>query len=166
MKHGTRTPASPRYHPPYISQDGTTHSVIVGYGPIDVWYDCEGCMHEAVEWASDHGFSQCVSPDIKREGTDNGLWVTAHHKRWTLWDRHEVAHGVVISNDWFGDRLNWWFGDRHACHLFSRRNKFVDAKNKKNATCALCAVLATERIDKRRKQAANKKKQAADAKGQ
>ena len=66
-------------------------------------------MHEADEWASDHGFSQCVSPDIKREGTDNGLWVTAHHKRWTLWDRHEVAHGVVISNDWFGDRLNWWF---------------------------------------------------------
>ena len=93
MKHGTRTPASPRYHPPYISQDGTTHSVIVGYGPIDVWYDCEGCMHEAVEWASDHGFSQCVSPDIKREGTDKGLWATAHHKRWTLWDRHEVAHG-------------------------------------------------------------------------
>ena len=48
----------------------------------DVWYDCQGCLHESQEWAEDNGFSQCVSPNITREGTDNGLWVTANEDRW------------------------------------------------------------------------------------
>ena len=46
-----------------------------GGSSIDVWYDCEGCLGESDEWAVAHGFDQCVSPYIKREGTDNGQWV-------------------------------------------------------------------------------------------
>ena len=48
----------------------------------DVWYDCPGCLHESQLWAEQNGFSQCVSPDITREGTDNGLWVSANEDRW------------------------------------------------------------------------------------
>ena len=49
---------------------------------IDVWYDCRGCLRESDIWARANGYLQCVSPHIEREGTDNGLWVTAHEERW------------------------------------------------------------------------------------
>ena len=53
-----------------------------GTRDIDVWYDCIFCLDEAEIWARRHGFTQCVSPDIKREGTDGGEWVQANAGRW------------------------------------------------------------------------------------
>ena len=49
---------------------------------IDVWYDCGFCLDESEDWARRHGFTQCVSPYIKRAGTDEGEWVRAHAGRW------------------------------------------------------------------------------------
>ncbi len=52
--------------------------------PVDVWYDCDECASEAHEWAGAHGFRQCVSPHIRRDGSDNGAWVTENAERWLL----------------------------------------------------------------------------------
>ena len=50
--------------------------------PIDVWYDCAECWEEAEKWAKSNGFTQCVSPHVSREGTDNGKWVNLNNGRW------------------------------------------------------------------------------------
>ena len=55
-----------------------------GGRPIDVWYDCEHCLEEAAEWATAKGFTQCVSPYITREGSDNGEWVKSKQARWQM----------------------------------------------------------------------------------
>ena len=49
---------------------------------IDVWYDCQPCLAESQLWAHANGFEQCVSPYIRREGTDNGQWVRENLSRW------------------------------------------------------------------------------------
>ena len=50
--------------------------------PIDVWYDCGECLSDSFEFADKHGYSQCVSPHITRDGTDNGKWVLSNSDRW------------------------------------------------------------------------------------
>lgn len=52
--------------------------------PIDAWYDCGGCLNESNIWGEVNGYTYCVSPYITREGTYNGVWVTAHKQRWQV----------------------------------------------------------------------------------